>query len=266
MRKQGFTLAELLITICIIGVISALTVPALITSTRNKSNAAKLSSIVLNLENAFNSAITQEGADSLYDTNMWAENKVNATEGDKEKFAERIGQYLRLSGYEDSDNDFYDTIQTCAMSVGGGTNKEACIADGKRFDGSDQMFTLKTNDGAAIHIRTYKHTTDEIKTEKTAAISEGCSYYTNAADIVIDVNGKDAPNTFGRDIFWFKLGENGTLYPNGSKDVARVETQEGRWDGASVAACNNASKGSEKGLRGIGCAGRVVADGYKINY
>lgn len=266
MKKQGFTLAELLITICIIGVISALTVPALITSTRNKSNAAKLSSIVLNLENAFNSAITQEGADSLYDTNMWAEDKINATEGDKEKFAERIGQYLRLSGYEDSDDDFYGTTQICAMSAGGGTNKNACSSSGQRFGGSGQMFTLKTVDGAAIHIRAYKHTNDEIATAKAAALPEGCSYYTNAADIVIDVNGKDAPNTFGRDIFWFEVGENGTLYPNGSKDVARVESQHGRWDENSVAACNNASKGSEEGLRGIGCAGRVVADGYKINY
>lgn len=266
MKKQGFTLAEILITLGIVGVVSALTVPALITSTKNKANAAKLSSAVLNLENAFTNAIAQEGAENLYGTNMWSENKINATEGNKALFAERIGQYLRLSGYENSDNDFYGTNQICAMSVGGGTNKSACIASGQRFAGNEQMFTLKTNDGVAIHIRTYKHSDEEIATQKTAAIAEGCTYYTNAADIVIDVNGKDSPNTLGRDIFWFELGENGTLYPSGSKDVARIEPQHGRWDEASVAACNNASKGSLEGLRGIGCAGRVVADGYKINY
>ena len=266
MKKQGFTLMELLITLGIVGVVSALTIPALVTSTRNKGNAAKLSSAVLNLENGFTNAIAQEGADNLYGTNMWSEDRINATEGDKDLFAERIGQYLRLSGYENSDNDFYGTSQTCAMSASGSTNKNACSASGQRFGGSGQMFTLKTIDGVAVHIRTYKHTNDEIATQKAAAISEGCSYYTNAADIVIDVNGKDSPNTFGRDIFWFEVGENGTLYPNGSKDVARVEPQQGRWDEASVAACNNASKGSEEGLRGIGCAGRVVADGYKINY
>ena len=266
MKKQGFTLMEVLITLGIVGAVSALTIPALVASTRNKANAAKLSSAVLNVENAFTNAITQENADNLYDTNMWAENRINATEGDKDMFVARLEQYLKLSGYEKSDNDFYGTTPTCAMSAGGSTNKDACSSSGQRFGGSGQMFTLKTIDGAAVHIRTYRHTKNEIATEKDAAISEGCSYYTNAADIVIDVNGKDAPNTFGRDIFWFEVGENGTLYPNGSKDVARVESQQGRWDENSVAACNNASKGSEEGLRGIGCAGRVVADGYKINY
>ena len=126
MKKQGFTLMELLITLGIIGVVSALTIPALVTSTRNKANAAKLSSAVLNLENAFTNAIAQEGADNLYGTNMWSEDRINATEGDKDLFAERIGQYLRLSGYENSDNDFYGTSQTCAMSASGSTNKNAC--------------------------------------------------------------------------------------------------------------------------------------------
>lgn len=173
MKKQGFTLMEVLITLGIVGVVSALTIPALVTSTKNKANAAKLSSAVLNIENAFTNAITQEGAENLYGTRMWSENRINATEGDKDMFVERIGQYLRLSGFENSDNDFYGTTQICAMSAGGGTNKNACSSSGQRFGGSGQMFTLKTVDGAAIHIRAYKHTNDEIATEKAAAIPEG---------------------------------------------------------------------------------------------
>ena len=72
MKQQGFTLMELLITLSIVGIVSALTIPALVTSTRNKANAAKLSSAVLNLENGFTNAIAQEGSDNLYGTNMWS--------------------------------------------------------------------------------------------------------------------------------------------------------------------------------------------------
>ena len=61
MKKQGFTLMELLITLGIIGVVSALTIPALVTSTRNKANAAKLSSAVLNLENGLETVVGEKG-------------------------------------------------------------------------------------------------------------------------------------------------------------------------------------------------------------
>ena len=40
MKKFGFTLAEVLVTLGIIGVVAALTAPALILSSRNQSNAA----------------------------------------------------------------------------------------------------------------------------------------------------------------------------------------------------------------------------------
>ena len=61
MKQQGFTLMELLITLSIVGIVSALTIPALVTSTRNKANAAKLSSAVLNLENGLETVVGEKG-------------------------------------------------------------------------------------------------------------------------------------------------------------------------------------------------------------
>lgn len=46
MKKQGFTLAEVLITLGIVGVVAALTAPALVMSSRNEANAARLSTVV----------------------------------------------------------------------------------------------------------------------------------------------------------------------------------------------------------------------------
>lgn len=268
MQKRGFTLAEVLITLGIVGVVAALTAPALVMSSRNEANAAKLSVVVSNLENAFQSAIAQQGADNLYGTDMWADERTNANEGDKAAFVGKLGQYMIVNGYSDSDAQYYGTVRTCAMSESGGTNGDACnaSANSARFGGDGDMFTIETKNGAAIHIRTYRHTNAEIDAGKTAAIADGGSYYTNAADINIDVNGKNPPNTYGRDIFWFEVGENGILYPVGSRDVARLEPEQGRWDQNLRAACNDTSKGSDVALRGMGCTARIIADGYKMNY
>ena len=60
MKKQGFTLAEVLITLGIVGVVAALTAPALVMSSRNEANAARLSTVVSNMENAFQTAIAKK--------------------------------------------------------------------------------------------------------------------------------------------------------------------------------------------------------------
>ena len=281
MKKRGFTLAEVLITLGIVGVVAALTAPALIMSSRNEANAARLSVVVSNLENAFQTAIAQEGADNLYGTSLWdfkdkltadcGTKEKPATEEEKEKnkgtiaqFVGRLGQYMILNGYVESDDKYYGSIPVHPMSESGGTGTTSIIND-SRFWGQGQMFALETKNGAAIFIRAYRRT--GLAEAKAEAIAVGSSYYTNAADIVIDVNGKNAPNTFGRDIFWFQLGENGVMYPYGGAEVARLDAN-GTWDSKTnvVASCSDDFKGSDETKRGIGCAARVIADGYKINY
>ena len=268
MKKQGFTLAEVLITLGIVGVVAALTAPALVMSSRNEANAARLSTVISNIENALQSAIAQEGADNLYGTSLWdfgGGDQLNASSGNRAQFVGRLGQYMILNGYKDSEGEFYGSVPTCAMSTTGGTNSQTCISgNAQRFAGNGRMFTIETKNGAAIHIRAYRR--NNLAAEKQAAINAGCTYYTNAADVIIDVNGKNSPNTFGRDIFWFEMGENGILYPNGGRDVNRFENQ-GTWDQAgTISSCTDNDKGSSAAIRGIGCGARVIAEGYKINY
>ena len=275
MKKLGFTLAEVLITLGIIGVVAALTAPALVMSGRNQSNAAKLSVVVSNLENAFTNAIAQEGADNLYGTRMWAvecaENGVcvDATDNDetKARFVGELGRYLVVNGFKDSDTEYYQDVGGFhPMTATGATNSEISIAS---FGGTGQMFPILTKNGAAILIRTYNYQ-NTLNAQREAAIAVGCTYYTNAADIAIDVNGTEAPNTLGRDIFWFQLGENGIIYPVGGRDVARLEAGSGGgiWDAeiANRDSCTDASKGTNENLMGMGCTARVIEEGYQMNY
>lgn len=95
MEKKGFTLAEVLITLGIVGVIAALTIPMLMNSANDKANAAKLSVTVSDFENAMTTMITSEAADDLTET-KWAE-KLNSSE---EKPEEELNNYLKGELYE----------------------------------------------------------------------------------------------------------------------------------------------------------------------
>ena len=265
MKKRGFTLAEVLITLGIVGVVAALTAPSLVMSSRNEANAARLSVVVSNLENAFNNAIIQEGADNLYGTSLWANGAIVANNANIPAFVGNLGRYMVLNGFKNSDTEFIGANVYHPMTNNGGTNNTINIV---RLPGGGQCFAIETKNGAVIYIRTYANPGNAaLEQARTNAIAAGSSYYTNAADVYIDVNGKSAPNTFGRDLFGFQVGENGVLYPQGGRDVGRLDGQAaGVWDGEGRYACTDANKGSDNNDKGLGCTARVIAEGYKINY
>ena len=98
MIKKGFTLAEILIVMGIVGVIAALTLPMLMTSVSNKSNAANLSAAISDVENAFTYMLTSEKVGDILDSDFWR------GEFDSDSI-KSIGKYLKISV---ADKDFRD--------------------------------------------------------------------------------------------------------------------------------------------------------------
>ena len=68
MKKSGFTLVEVLMTLTIIGVITAIVLPQFVTNAHNQAHAAKLATIVADYENVFGTMMLKENADSIFDT------------------------------------------------------------------------------------------------------------------------------------------------------------------------------------------------------
>ena len=284
MKKRGFTLAEVLITLGIIGVVAALTAPSLVMSSRNQSNAAKLAVIVSNLENAFTNAIVQEDVDDLCKTRMWVQTEVGFAGPtrpgiktlDISKFVGNLNRYIHLNGFEIINaSTFYGDAggpYTLTETGGKGDYSTAMDRRGNYIMTGDTRVLVYTKSGAVLFMRPSisGDVSTKVKTQDAAA-DLGGSLYKRAIDLYIDVNGKAAPNTYGRDIFRFYVGSDGILYPYGGLDTSIFDAgnKTKTWNatasgGASSAGDTSCLDGKISG--GLGCTARVIAEGYKINY
>ena len=260
MKKFGFTLAEVLITLGIVGVVAALTAPALVTSSRNQANAARLSVTVSNIENALTTMIMQENADTLFQTQAW--NNIAS----KPAFAGNIARYLHTNGYKDQTPDQYYANYTAPSTLdASGARDESGSAellglmerDPNLGAGTNHIIELKN--GATVFVAPCRDQ-NPTNAQRQTIINNGGALFNQAASVLIDVNGTNAPNTMGRDIFYFYLGENGILYPVGGRD-ANIFDPAGTptWETACPVGGNITWKG-------YACTGRVISEGYAITY
>ncbi|MCM1003730.1 MAG: prepilin-type N-terminal cleavage/methylation domain-containing protein [Candidatus Gastranaerophilales bacterium] len=267
MKKYGFTLAEVLIALGIIGVISSLTAPTFIASIQNSSNAARLAAAVSTLENGFTTMIAKEGVDSedlLFDTEAWEDTNVR----NNQRFAGLIGNYINITGFERnvaSEVAYYNSNGPYGLNTNGSRQSringtlELLHEDDATYE---HILTLKS--GATLFFVTMRNL-EPSDAEIDSIKSRGGALFKPAAKITIDVNGKNAPNTLGRDIFIFYLGHNGKLYPWGGKDESLFSNGgDGRLWSSNTSAIRCLDNNIR--LNGLGCTGRVVAEGYKINY
>lgn len=77
----------------------------------------------------------------------------------------------------------------------------------------------------------------------------------------MDVNGAKPPNMYGRDTFLFEItnGKGPLLYPFGGSDYDTA-INGGHWDAESGGCGVNGS------TAGFYCAGRILEEGWEMNY
>ena len=205
-EKNGFTLAEVLITLVIIGVIGALTVPALIQNTQKQEYVSALKKAYSTLSQASQMIISEEGSpkgddswmtdvDALY--NMYKKYLNNAKDCGADSGCAPEMHYKFLDGV---------TVDTEPQHSGGMYRK------------------LVLSDGALIMFSSFA-------VNKTCPYSSGhWSSGSNdwCAGIFADINGIKKPNIWGRDMFLFVLKENG-LYPAGCDTSTICTPRKGAW-------------------------------------
>ena len=219
--KKAFTLAEVLVTLGIIGVVAAMTMPTLINDQRNKSLEAQFNVA----HSLVSQTITQMSNENIDLAKMYC---YNLRDRDEHIFIKDFAKYLKVvkSEYGETGNltklGYKDT--TFFQSAPG---RVAFNADSH-------------NDGAIL------------LSNGMMIASSGCWWTAGGTelDFIIDTNGPKGPNKFGYDVFYFQLDQNNKLHPDAG-DYLFATT-----DAQKLACCNflTANTCSVPQDTGVSCA------------
>ena len=237
--KKGFTLAEVLITLAVIGIVAAITIPVVVTNYQKKAQYTQFMKAYNTLQTAINLSTADNG-----DISSWSYGS-----NDNERaaaFKKYLGNYLKVA------QDCTDDPSACGVSnqvpinaLNSDSLQGATYAD---IIGSDGYVTnvYLLQDGSLV-------------------IPWGGE---RIDAIYIDTNGTKGPNTFGRDFFAFMnvtVGDKDSFAPAGMYD----------WDGEGYAAntLEDIKTSSNDDINcsttvesiGVGCAARLLLEG-KMDY
>ena len=180
-NKNGFTLAEVLITLVIIGVIAAMTIPTLINKTNNQEYISRLKKTYSTLSQATKQIISDEGLPRA-DMGGWATSNEAIYNMYKKYLSNAKECNIGETCFTPIDYKKYNSTASASSSIGDITNQGRLVLA----------------DGTMMTFRLY---------------SSSCESKT-CAQINVDVNGQKGPNMYGKDAFRFNLQENG-LVPAG---------------------------------------------------
>ncbi len=186
LAKRAFTLAEVLITLAIIGIVAALTIPTLIANYQKQETLTRFKKFY----SMFNSALKLAQAENG-DMSTWAKPKDISISAWGKLYIE---PYIKVNkickSYEDcgyKENDPWTSVD--------GTPDATNVVDIQTPNTSRVTYIL--NDGAVLIIQLYKHTGDPDQP------------YEDGKAVIVDFNGANGPNVMGKDTFIFNRDSNG---------------------------------------------------------
>lgn len=196
--KKGFTLAEVLITLAIIGVVAAMTIPSLIQNTNKQELVTALQKEYATFSQAYNLVLLENGGDiTSIITGITNTDDVNFLNAFSTKF-----KMIKNCGSEMG--CWYASSQKGLNGTQVNTNID---------QGFNTMYAKAIlADGAMILI------------DISNATCSGTAGTTNlgvCGNLVVDINGAKGPNTVGRDYFNFWITKTG-IYPFGIDNDGKI--------------------------------------------
>ena len=241
--RKGFTLAEVLITLGIIGVVAALVMPGLIANHQKQTYVTSLKKSVSVLQNGFKLAMAEDGVDNINETELFKSIESASTKfGTQATFQKEFSRYFNVTKYvPDYNSDGYYTHL------------------GFEFTGGAAFASpLAPAPISVMGLAAYLNNGTKIVMELNKA--------TGVGTIMIDINGDKNPNKYGRDAFGFLLSFNGVLYPAGSERWAGYYGDTYNWKNNTSYCGTPGSSVIPVGAHGWGCAARIIENGWVMDY
>ena len=182
LKKAAFTLAEVLITLGIIGVVAAMTMPSLIQNYQEKATVTKLKKCYSLVSQAYVSILNDEGGSDTLQA------------GDDLEMMKKFGKYLKYQKTCGRNKGCFPNVTYKSVTGNGYSKWEDDTTDRSRAiltDGTLIMFNKSAMWGG----------------------NEGNYLY---AQIYVDINGFKGPNQLGRDFFYFYINPE-KIVPAGAK-------------------------------------------------
>ena len=246
-KRFGFTLAEVLITLGIIGVVAAITLPTLINNYQKTQYVTTLQKGYTEFNQVLKEMSSDAGCvNDLQCSGLFAAGTDYTTLGDE------FVKHIKIA-------------KNCKTNAGQGCwsattnqNYDGSSATNYSFD-SDGNYKFITADGMSVSVTNYGDNCTQGGTNWTTGelgyMSQLCGW------IRFDVNGPQKPNNIGRDVFilWITNGKGALLYPEGGKDDNYTNTNNW-WN------YNNSNRCSSSNKNGWYCAGRIMESGWVMDY
>ncbi len=226
-KKSAFTLAEVLITLVVIGVVAAITVPTMMVNHQKEQTVTQLKKVYSDLCGAVNMSEALNGSRQHWDYSI----------SGHDFFFEYLTPYISLSKEKKSNVQNEDGIIYRECSG----NPETGLLSAR-----DSAYIVTLASGVQIFAGT----------QTVASSAQG-------KDFIIDINGQKKPNKFGRDLFHFVIYKDWGVMPyrvdDGQNPSIVHKTRDQLRNGPSSYRyqCN-------KQGRGMWCAALIMADGWQI--
>ena len=227
-KALAFTLAEILIVMGIIGVVSALTIPNLNSSTADKERVAKVKKIYQNLEEAQERAVATYGPMKTWFVSDTS--KKVATN----KYADRIMEFMKVS------KDCKQSVSGCFQNKNYKDSDNTDHGGGPNVWPDDRKFNLA--DGASISL-----SIEPVGANACKRADDGTKFgeSNRCGSLSVDIDGGlKGKNAYGIDFFQFVITTDG-IHPAG------IENSNG---GSSTNLVNWCFK------KGNACTGWVIAN------
>ena len=239
-KKVAFTLAEVLITLTIIGVIAALTIPNLLQSYRKHQVEVGVKEAYSILSNAIKMLEADNGStieDIINEAYGQPGNQITAINYFCETYLNNYLKHTKTCEAGSSNCGVFPKI--CSNGNCGGNmyeNRYIKMLDGSQpnngFTNNGAMYEYALANGMYLGVSWYSY----------SELSNGFSFiYT------VDINGDKGPNQIGHDIFHFGIMEN-KLYATGGLHLPS-------WKGIKNTDCKNT---------GEWCSAVIMKNGWKI--